>query len=51
MRIEEAVSKVCDAVSANTRSIARLADNDKKIVAYITRLERRILLLERVTKS
>ncbi len=46
MRIEEAVSKVCDAVSANTRSIARLTSNDKNIVSYIKKLEHRIAVLE-----
>ena len=50
MTIQDMIGMLSEATSVNTKSIKRLADNDKKIIAYITRLERRILVLER-TKS
>ena len=47
MTIQDMIGMLTEAVSLNTKSIKRLSDNDKKIIAYITKLERRILALER----
>jgi hypothetical protein len=41
--IQDMIGMLSEATSLNTKSIKRLSDNDKKIIAYISRLERRIL--------
>jgi hypothetical protein len=40
--IQDMIGMLSEATSLNTKSIKRLSDNDKKIIAYISRLERRI---------